>query len=134
VIFADLSGRWILSTASLNAHSASRYRRWAIVARAKLFLAMYRKTHVRATMSLINSPDFWIQCVASFIAIVNIWLLAHDQVKLGCQIGLFGQLIWIYIFIDNQQYPLIATDAILFGIYVKKLYELRHPKFRRIQL
>jgi len=85
-------------------------------------------------MSLINSPDFWIQCVASFIAIVNIWLLAHDQVKLGCQIGLFGQLIWIYIFIDNQQYPLIATDAILFGIYVKKLYELRHPKFRRIQL
>ena len=85
-------------------------------------------------MSLINTPDFWIQCAASLIAIINIWFLAHGQIKLGCQIGLFGQLIWIYIFIDANQYPLIATDAILFGIYVKKLYELKHPTYRRIQL
>jgi len=85
-------------------------------------------------MSLINSPDFWIQCVASLIAIINIWFLSHGQIKLGCQIGLFGQLIWIYIFIDANQYPLIATDGILFGIYVKKLYEIRKYKYRRIQL
>ena len=129
-----MSGRWITFTASSNAHSANRFRRWAIVARAKLFLEMHRKTHVKVKMSLINSPDFWIQCAASLIAIINIWFLAHGQIKLGCQIGLFGQLIWIYIFIDAKQYTLIATDAILFGIYVKKLYELKHPTYRRIQL
>ena len=85
-------------------------------------------------MSLINSPDFWIQSVASLFAIVNIYLLAQGNIKIGCQIGLFGQLIFIYIFIDANQYPLIATDTILFGIYVKKLYELRHQTYRRIQL
>ena len=85
-------------------------------------------------MSLINSPDFWIQSVASLFAIVNIYLLANGQIKLGCQIGLFGQLIWIYIFIDANQYPLIATDAILFGIYIKKLYEIKKYRYRRIQL
>ena len=131
---ADLSGKWITFTASLNAHNASRYHRWATAARAKLYLMANRKTHVRAKMSLINSPDFWIQCAASLIAIINILFLAHGQIKLGCQIGLFGQLIWIYIFIDANQYPLIATDGILFGIYVKKLYELKHPTYRRIQL
>ena len=85
-------------------------------------------------MSLINSPDFWIQSVASLFAIVNIYLLAHGNIKLGCQIGLFGQLIFIWIFIDAKQYPLIATDAILFFLYVKRLYELRNPTYRRIQL
>ena len=85
-------------------------------------------------MSLISSPDFWIQSIASLFAIVNIYLLAHGNIKLGCQIGIFGQIIFIYIFIDSQQYPLIATDAILFGIYIKKLYELRHQPYRRIQL
>jgi hypothetical protein len=129
-----LSGKWITFTANLNVPGASRYRQWATAVRVKLFLEMHRKTHARGTMSLINTLDFWIQCVASLIAIINIWLLAHDQVKLGCQIGLFGQLIWIYIFIDNQQYPLIATDAILFGIYIKKLVEIRKYKYRRIQL
>ena len=85
-------------------------------------------------MSLINSPDFWIQSVASLFAIVNIYLLAHGNIKLGCQIGIFGQLIFIYIFVDSEQYPLIATDAILFGIYIKKLVEIRKYKYRRIQL
>ena len=85
-------------------------------------------------MSLINTPDFWIQSVASLFAIVNIYLLAQGHIKLGCQIGLFGQIIFIYIFIDANHYPLIATDAILFGIYVKKLHELRHQTYRRIQL
>ena len=85
-------------------------------------------------MSLINSPDFWIQSVASLFAIVNIYLLAQGHIKLGCQIGIFGQLIFIYIFVDSEQYPLIATDGILFGIYVKKLYEIRKYKYRRIQL
>ena len=132
--FANLSGRWITTPENSNAPNASRYHRWAIVARAKLFLEMHRKTHVKVKMSLINSPDFWIQCAASLIAIINIWFLAHGQIKLGCQIGLFGQLIWIYIFIDHQQYPLIATDGILFGIYVKKLYEIRKYRYRRIQL
>tara|TARA_R110002110_G_C13183692_1_gene693828 strand:+ start:203 stop:400 length:198 start_codon:yes stop_codon:yes gene_type:complete len=65
---------------------------------------------------------------------VNIYLLANDNIKLGCQIGLFGQIIFIYIFIDAQQYPLIATDAVLFGIYVKKIRELSQPNYRRIQL
>ena len=129
-----MSGRWITFTANLNVHNASRYRRWATAARAKQSLMANRKTHARALKSLINTPDFWIQCAASLIAIINIWFLAHGQIKLGCQIGLFGQLIWIYIFIDAKQYPLIATDAILFGIYVKKLYELKHPTYRRIQL
>jgi hypothetical protein len=127
-------GGWITFTASSNAHSANRFRRWATAARAKLFSTINPKIHARAKMSLINSPDFWIQCAASLIAIINIWLLAHGQIKLGCQIGLFGQLIWIYIFIDANQYPLIATDGILFGIYVKKLYEIRKYKYRRIQL
>jgi len=85
-------------------------------------------------MSLINSPDFWIQSVASLFAIVNIYFLAHGNIKLGCQIGLFGQLIFIWIFIDAKQYPLIATDGILFGIYIKKLYEIRKYRYRRIQL
>ena len=85
-------------------------------------------------MSLISTFDFWIQSVASLIACVNIYLLANGKIKLGCQIGLFGQIIFIYIFIDAQQYPLIATDAVLFGIYVKKLYEFRHPTYRSIQL
>ena len=129
-----MSGRWITFTASLNVPSASRFRQWATAARAKLFLEMHRKTHARGTMSLINSPDFWIQSVASLFAIVNIYLLAHGNIKLGCQIGLFGQLIFIWIFIDAKQYPLIATDAILFGIYIKKLYEIRKYRYRRIQL
>ena len=132
--FADLSGRWITTPENSNAPNASRYHRWAIAARAKLFLTVNRKTHVRAKMSLINSPDFWIQSVASLFAIVNIYLLAHGNIKLGCQIGLFGQLIFIWIFIDAKQYPLIATDAILFFLYVKRLYELRKFKYRRIQL
>jgi nicotinamide riboside transporter PnuC len=129
-----MSGRWITFTASLNVLNASRFRQWATAARAKLFFATHRKIHVRVKMSLINSPDFWIQSVASLFAIVNIYLLAHGSIKLGCQIGLVGQLIFIWIFIDAKQYPLIATDAILFGIYVKKLYELRNTTYRRIQL
>ena len=129
-----MSGRWITFTASSNVHSVNRSRRWATAARAKLFLEMHHKTHAKAKMSLINSPDFWIQSVASLFAIVNIYLLAHGHIKLGCQIGLVGQLIFIYIFVDSEQYPLIATDGILFGIYVKKLYEIRKYKYRRIQL
>ena len=129
-----MSGRWITFTASLNAHSANRFRRWATAARAKLFLEMHRKTHARGKMSLINSPDFWIQSIASLFAIVNIYLLAQGHIKIGCQIGLVGQLIFIWIFIDAQQYPLLATDTILFGIYIKKLYEIRKYKYRRIQL
>ena len=85
-------------------------------------------------MSLISTFDFWIQSVASLIACVNIYLLANGKIKLGCQIGLFGQIIFIYIFIDAQQYPLIATDAVLFGIYVQKIRELSQPTYRRIQL
>ncbi len=85
-------------------------------------------------MSLISNFDFWIQSAASLIACVNIYLLANGKIKLGCQIGLFGQIIFIYIFIDNQQYPLIATDAVLFGIYVQKIRELSQPTYRRIQL
>jgi hypothetical protein len=134
VSFADLSGRWITFITNLNVLGASRYRQWATAVRVKLFLEMHRKTHARGTMSLINSPDFWIQSVASLFAIVNIYLLAHGNIKLGCQIGIFGQLIFIYIFVDSEQYPLIATDAILFGIYIKKLVEIRKYKYRRIQL
>ena len=88
----------------------------------------------RRKMSIVSSLDFWIQSVASLFAVVNIWLLANGQIKLGCQIGLFGQLIFIYIFIDSQQYPLLLTDAILFGVYVKKLLQIKHYKHRRIQL
>ena len=130
--FADLSGRCIITPENSNVLSANRYQHSVTVARATA--TMRRKTHARAKMSLINTPDFWIQCVASLIAIANIWLLANGRIKLGCQIGLFGQLIWIWIFIDAKQYPLIATDTILFGIYVKKLHELRHQTYRRIQL
>jgi hypothetical protein len=127
-----LSGRWITTTANFNVPNASRSQRLAIV--AKVIVAIHRLIQVRGKMSLISSPDFWIQSVASLFAIVNIYLLAQGNIKLGCQIGIFGQIIFIYIFIDSQQYPLIATDAILFGIYIKKIYELRHQTYRRIQL
>lgn len=127
-----MSGNLIFTPENSNVLSANKYQRLAIAARATA--TTNQKTRAMVLMSLINTPDFWIQSVASLFAIVNIYLLAQGHIKLGCQIGLFGQIIFIYIFIDANQYPLIATDAILFGIYVKKLHELRHTTYRRIQL
>jgi len=43
-------------------------------------------------------------------------------------------VIWMYIFIVNGLPWLIFTDAILFGIYVKKLWQIANPKPRRFQL
>jgi len=85
-------------------------------------------------MSLISTFDFWIQSTATLFAIVNIYLLTHGYIKRGCQVGLVGQVIWVWIFVDAQQYPLIATDALLFVIYTKKLYEIRYPYSRRFRL
>ena len=127
-----MSGRWTTNTASLNVHNVNRSQRLEIV--AKVIAVIRHSIHVREKMSLINSPDFWIQSIASLFAIVNIYLLAQGHIKIGCQIGLVGQLIFIWIFIDAQQYPLLATDTILFVIYIKKLYEIRKYKYRRIQL
>ena len=127
-----MSGRWTTNTASLNVHNANRSQR--LETAAKVITVIHHSIHVREKMSLINSPDFWIQSIASLFAIVNIYLLAQGHIKIGCQIGLVGQLIFIWIFIDAQQYPLLATDTILFGIYIKKLYEIRKYKYRRIQL
>ena len=125
-------GQWIMYMANSNVHSANRSQRLEIA--AKVIAVIRHSIHVREKMSLINSPDFWIQSIASLFAIVNIYLLAQGHIKIGCQIGLVGQLIFIWIFIDAQQYPLLATDTILFGIYIKKLYEIRKYKYRRIQL
>jgi nicotinamide riboside transporter PnuC len=127
-----LSGRWTTNTASLNVHNVNRSQRLEIV--AKVIAVIHHSIQARGQMHLINSPDFWIQSIASLFAIVNIYLLAQGHIKIGCQIGLVGQLIFIYIFIDAQQYPLLATDTILFVIYIKKLYEIRKYKYRRIQL
>ena len=118
--------------ANLNVHNVNRSQRLEIA--AKVIAVIHHSIHVRGQMHLINSPDFWIQSIASLFAIVNIYLLAQGHIKIGCQIGLVGQLIFIWIFIDAQQYPLLATDTILFGIYIKKLYEIRKYKYRRIQL
>jgi len=82
----------------------------------------------------MSQTSVTIQIIANVFAVVNIYLLAHDNVKLGCQIGLFGQVIWMYIFIANGLPWLIFTDAILFGIYVKKLWQIANPKPRRFQL
>tara|TARA_R110000782_G_scaffold22408_2_gene59455 strand:- start:170 stop:529 length:360 start_codon:yes stop_codon:yes gene_type:complete len=118
--------------ANLNVRNANRSQRLATAAKA--IAVTQRLIQSRIKMSIVSSLDFWIQSVASLFAVVNIWLLANGQIKLGCQIGLFGQLIFIYIFIDSQQYPLLLTDAILFGVYVKKLLQIKHYKHRRIQL
>lgn len=80
-----------------------------------------------------------LQILANVFAITNIYLVTHNQVKLGCAIGLPGQCLWMYLFWANGVPWLILTDLLIAGIYVKKLWQLRHqpmikPKFRRIQL
>jgi len=81
----------------------------------------------------------FLQILANIFACTNIYLLANGWVKLGCAIGLPGQVLWMWLFWVNGVPWLIFTDAIIAIIYINKLWHLRHtpfrkPKFRSFQL
>ncbi len=80
-----------------------------------------------------------LQILANLFAITNIYLVTHDQVKLGCAIGLPGQFLWMYLFYANAIPWLILTDFLIAGIYVKRLWQMRREpmiksRFRGVSL
>jgi len=80
-----------------------------------------------------------LQILANLFAITNIYLVTHDQVKLGCTIGLPGQLIWMYLFWVSAIPWLIITDFLIAAIYIKRLWQMRHQpliksRFREVNL
>jgi len=80
-----------------------------------------------------------LQIIANIFAWANIYLLANGQIKLGCTIGLPGQLLWLYLFWANNLPYLMFTDVVIACIYLNKLWQLRgqpyvRPKFRGFRL
>jgi len=71
---------------------------------------------------MFNKPlDFYLKWSASFVALLHVYLVAHDVTPYYKFSGLTAAILWVWISILWREPSLILLNLIMIGIYIKGL-------------
>ena len=74
---------------------------------------------------ILNKPlDFWVKWVATFVALLHVWLISHDIMPWYKYSGITAALLWTWLGFLWRQPSIWILNIIMVLIYLKGMLHL----------